>query len=207
MESVAVQKKEIAEFQDIIKKLEDESKSLHECVKIQRETIKRMGNEIKILHYKFDTVDKDLEDLHIDSDEKRESTAIHEEIIDTLLEEADRKEDSIVCLKEAIISIAEECSSLEESEKSLQETIKIILVDFERSQSSEEVLKEALKRCMEEEERRRESLMCIVCMNIEVRVVFAPCGHLITCSDCSIRMNQCPLCRQSISRKVNIFRQ
>ncbi|KAG8228985.1 hypothetical protein J437_LFUL009544 [Ladona fulva] len=212
--SVAVERKEIPvcqdskeSFEDIIKTLEDENKGLQEHVKTQEGKIRGMENEIKTLNDRFNTVNKDLGELQRVNEKQRESEAINEEIVETLIKETNRKVDSELSLQEAINSITEECSSLKGSEASLQESIKIILDDLERVQNREIVLNETIKRYEDETDRRRESQMCIVCMTTELKVVFIPCGHLVTCSDCSRRVNQCPSCRQHITSRVNIFRQ
>ncbi|KAG8230533.1 hypothetical protein J437_LFUL011535 [Ladona fulva] len=193
--------------EDSIETLEEENKSLHECIKTQEDTIKEMGNERNSLLDRFDSVNKELEELKKVNEKQREYETIHEEIIETIIKETDKKDDSEVSLKEAINSLVEEYSTLRDSEWRLQETIKIILDDLERLQCTEEYLKETIKKQEEEKERAKESLMCIVCLQREFKVVFVPCGHLITCSDCSAQVNQCPLCRQSISSRLDVFRQ
>lgn len=49
------------------------------------------------------------------------------------------------------------------------------------------------------------SMECIVCMSNERDRVFVPCMHVVCCSDCSARMNSCPVCSASyIAMKVFI---
>ena len=56
------------------------------------------------------------------------------------------------------------------------------------------------------EETDDESLQCILCNNHQVNVKFSPCEHKISCSGCYSRMvkNECPVCRSTISRLMNI---
>lgn len=45
---------------------------------------------------------------------------------------------------------------------------------------------------------------CCICMedtNI-VFVIFAPCGHYCSCSDCAKQLKQCPMCRANIAQIV-----
>ena len=44
---------------------------------------------------------------------------------------------------------------------------------------------------------------CIVCMSDTKSIVFAPCGHYVTCASCSSQCNTCVLCRAQISAKVD----
>ena len=51
---------------------------------------------------------------------------------------------------------------------------------------------------------------CIVCVNNSVQVVFDPCGHVIMCWGCIVRLfrdlgsNTCPLCRMVIKRAMRL---
>ena len=56
------------------------------------------------------------------------------------------------------------------------------------------------------EETDDESLQCILCNNHQVNVKFSPCEHKISCSGCYSKMvkNECPVCRSTISRLMNL---
>lgn len=60
---------------------------------------------------------------------------------------------------------------------------------------------------------------CVICLDIEViiindnlfqnitfslqcQIIFVPCGHLCCCSQCSLTVSECPLCRTDIERKI-----
>ncbi|XP_064648999.1 E3 ubiquitin-protein ligase LRSAM1-like [Lineus longissimus] len=45
---------------------------------------------------------------------------------------------------------------------------------------------------------------CVVCMDEESTVVFLNCGHVCTCNQCSLTVNDCPLCRQVISHRIKL---
>lgn len=49
----------------------------------------------------------------------------------------------------------------------------------------------------------RELSLCKMCLDKEVAVVFLPCGHFISCSDCSYAFTLCPVCRMEIKGVVN----
>lgn len=40
--------------------------------------------------------------------------------------------------------------------------------------------------------------VCIVCYENEIKVLLKPCNHLCVCEKCSIRLEECPLCRKGI---------
>ncbi|XP_014254856.1 baculoviral IAP repeat-containing protein 7-B-like isoform X2 [Cimex lectularius] len=66
--------------------------------------------------------------------------------------------------------------------------------------------KENQEISLEEENRKlREARLCKICMDIEVGVVFLPCGHLVTCANCAHSLKDCPLCRQLIKATVRTF--
>ncbi|XP_049819054.1 E3 ubiquitin-protein ligase LRSAM1 isoform X3 [Aethina tumida] len=46
---------------------------------------------------------------------------------------------------------------------------------------------------------------CVVCLDLECNVIFFPCGHLCCCSCCSTSLEECPLCRSQIERKIKVI--
>jgi DNA mismatch repair ATPase MutL len=49
------------------------------------------------------------------------------------------------------------------------------------------------------------SLTCRVCMSESVGVMFAPCGHIVCCVDCSFGVKgKCPVCREHIREGVKV---
>ena len=51
----------------------------------------------------------------------------------------------------------------------------------------------------------RAGKMHVICMSNQVGVVFLPCGHLISCVNCSPKIKDCPFCRQFIKGKVKTY--
>lgn len=39
------------------------------------------------------------------------------------------------------------------------------------------------------------SLMCRICCDKDIEVVFLPCGHIYACEECAERMDACPICK------------
>ncbi|XP_062870226.1 E3 ubiquitin-protein ligase RNF34 [Trichomycterus rosablanca] len=48
--------------------------------------------------------------------------------------------------------------------------------------------------------------MCRICMDAVIDCVLLECGHMITCTNCGKKMNECPICRQYVVRSVHVFR-
>lgn len=46
---------------------------------------------------------------------------------------------------------------------------------------------------------------CVVCMETGAQVIFLPCGHVCCCQVCSDALQNCPLCRASISQRIRLF--
>jgi len=57
---------------------------------------------------------------------------------------------------------------------------------------------EDVEGIIEQNRSLRHNLLCKICMDREVRVVFLPCGHLISCQECSTALRECPVCRGHI---------
>jgi hypothetical protein len=47
---------------------------------------------------------------------------------------------------------------------------------------------------------------CKICHTKDVNILFLPCGHLASCSECSAKTNICCICRTTIKQKVQTFR-
>ena len=43
---------------------------------------------------------------------------------------------------------------------------------------------------------------CVCCMNADVSIAFAPCGHAATCDACASAIQNCCICRSKISARV-----
>lgn len=61
------------------------------------------------------------------------------------------------------------------------------------------------KFCEKFEEKLRDSKMCKMCCINEYNTVFIPCGHIISCIQCSFALNNCPLCRQPINEVMEVY--
>lgn len=47
---------------------------------------------------------------------------------------------------------------------------------------------------------------CVVCMETGAQVIFLPCGHVCCCQVCNDALQNCPLCRSSISQRIRLYR-
>ncbi|GHV49517.1 hypothetical protein AGMMS49579_01450 [Spirochaetia bacterium] len=47
--------------------------------------------------------------------------------------------------------------------------------------------------------------ICKVCLENRIKILFQPCMHAICCIRCSTNIDNCPVCRNVINTKVNIF--
>jgi len=54
-------------------------------------------------------------------------------------------------------------------------------------------------------EKIQDSFTCQCCADSAINTVFIPCGHLVCCSDCSKKVENCPLCRSDISQVQSVF--
>ncbi|KAM7393354.1 hypothetical protein PAMA_008151 [Pampus argenteus] len=46
---------------------------------------------------------------------------------------------------------------------------------------------------------------CVVCMETGAQIIFLPCGHVCCCQVCSDALQNCPLCRSSISQRIRLY--
>ncbi|GFU71737.1 death-associated inhibitor of apoptosis 1 [Trichonephila clavipes] len=50
------------------------------------------------------------------------------------------------------------------------------------------------------------TIICKICMNDEMNVVFQQCSHFISCHICAEKIFDCPLCRNPVIHKIKAFR-
>lgn len=74
---------------------------------------------------------------------------------------------------------------------------------------SDEALEDALAAArfalarMEEERGRRDQ--CVCCMSARKSIVYLPCKHFAMCRRCDDRVDKCPICRQVIKDRLNVY--
>ena len=51
-----------------------------------------------------------------------------------------------------------------------------------------------------------ESEVCKICMDAMIDCVLLECGHMVTCTTCGRRLNECPICRNFVVRVVHTFK-
>ncbi|XP_034453580.1 E3 ubiquitin-protein ligase XIAP [Hippoglossus hippoglossus] len=46
---------------------------------------------------------------------------------------------------------------------------------------------------------------CKICMDRDISIVFIPCGHLVSCAECSKSLSKCPICCGAITQKLKTY--
>lgn len=62
-----------------------------------------------------------------------------------------------------------------------------------------------LQKIIEENRNLKEQKLCKICLDEDVGVLFEPCGHICCCASCAVSIQQCPICRQPISKSVKAY--
>ena len=52
---------------------------------------------------------------------------------------------------------------------------------------------------------RQKRLDCAVCLVNARSSAFMPCGHIVTCKDCTAKVDECPLCKTKVSGRLHVF--
>ncbi|KAH3724440.1 hypothetical protein DPMN_050257 [Dreissena polymorpha] len=60
----------------------------------------------------------------------------------------------------------------------------------------------AVENVLQENEVMRHRIVCTICNKRDRRVVFIPCGHLLTCEVCGQETDTCPACRREVNSRV-----
>lgn len=58
---------------------------------------------------------------------------------------------------------------------------------------------------LEKLRRLQREKQCKICMDRDISIVFIPCGHLVSCKECSVSLTKCPICCGAITQKVKTY--
>ncbi|VDI12465.1 Hypothetical predicted protein [Mytilus galloprovincialis] len=72
------------------------------------------------------------------------------------------------------------------------------VVEIDKTKKAEDDPEELQK----EIEKMKDLYTCKICLDEKVGVTFLPCGHLVTCAQCSPKLRRCPLCRTFIRSTI-----
>jgi hypothetical protein len=63
--------------------------------------------------------------------------------------------------------------------------------------------KEELRKVRDKLEFFGKGITCVVCLVNKVQILIVPCGHVVVCSECSLKLSrECPFCRTKIENKI-----
>ncbi|CAG5992431.1 unnamed protein product [Menidia menidia] len=68
----------------------------------------------------------------------------------------------------------------------------------EQTQEQDEDPLEKLRKLQREKQ-------CKICMDRDICIVFIPCGHLVSCKQCSEALLKCPICCGAITQKIKTY--
>lgn len=54
-------------------------------------------------------------------------------------------------------------------------------------------------------EELKNKCLCLICLDQDKKMLFLPCSHLVTCFQCSMSLQKCPMCRSDIQAKILTF--
>ncbi|WAR07713.1 BIR7A-like protein [Mya arenaria] len=66
-------------------------------------------------------------------------------------------------------------------------------------------LSEVKQKLSDENELLKQQMICKVCMDNDACMVFLPCGHMVTCTECAHALRKCAICRSVIKGTVRTF--
>lgn len=57
---------------------------------------------------------------------------------------------------------------------------------------------------LENEDELDDDQVCKICAGRKISICFVPCGHMCSCDNCSMKVNECPVCRQPIKVRQQV---
>ncbi|KAK0042868.1 E3 ubiquitin-protein ligase XIAP [Biomphalaria pfeifferi] len=61
---------------------------------------------------------------------------------------------------------------------------------------------ETIRRWKHKNDLLLQQTTCKICMDNEVDIVFLPCGHPVSCTECAVALKDCPVCRAHIKGTI-----
>ncbi|XP_014779896.1 E3 ubiquitin-protein ligase RNF34 [Octopus bimaculoides] len=98
--------------------------------------------------------------------------------------------------------------------KELKEILSFHFVDYKGCVEKWELL-DRVRRLWEAQRQQKkdpdspvlnDDEMCKICMDSPIDCVLLECGHMVSCTQCGRKLNECPICRQYVVRAVHIFK-
>jgi baculoviral IAP repeat-containing protein 7/8 len=88
-----------------------------------------------------------------------------------------------------------------------QRSLKAVAADSQSIRSTTDLSRDemVMNQLKEQNNQLRQQTVCKICMDKEVAVLFLPCGHLVSCTDCAAALKDCPVCRNSVRGIVRAF--
>ena len=115
---------------------------------------------------------------------------------DFVKEVLSRFENGDPCKPEAAVP---ESSAQQEPEEANEETAAVEPTPAPKTTSQEET------GSKDESSSLKEALLCKICFDQQMSMVFLPCGHSLSCPSCATALSSCPLCRKEIQATVRAF--
>ncbi|XP_045887027.1 E3 ubiquitin-protein ligase XIAP isoform X2 [Micropterus dolomieu] len=86
-----------------------------------------------------------------------------------------------------------------------QKAIKIGLEDCHIPESDAAKTQEQDEDPLEKLRKLQMEKQCKICMDRDICIVFIPCGHLVSCKECSESLIKCPICCGAIKQKIKTY--
>ena len=116
-------------------------------------------------------------------------------------------------LQEYLDKIEKENEQLKEENEKMEEDKSLLIGYVKKETISMKEMKENLNSIEKENkslkeiiEKNEDQKLCKICLDKEKRILFQPCGHLISCEKCVPSLEKkCPMCRQFINKFVKAY--
>ncbi|CAG2255224.1 BIRC7_8 [Mytilus edulis] len=124
-------------------------------------------------------------------------------VVDRVLKEKGWSSMSSRSLMEEIYKI-EDSGEIPKSQLSVPMTSKFKHSLVSMKKGSNFVPQVDVKKISQENQEMKEQTQCKICCEMPVSIVFLPCGHLSSCSQCAPALKSCPVCRSEIKGSVKV---
>jgi hypothetical protein len=78
-------------------------------------------------------------------------------------------------------------------------------LDFEDGYDEDAQVGKAIEKSLKDSKSVDLNKQCIICYDKKISIAFMPCGHYISCPECSEKIYECPICHVVIETKNKIF--
>ncbi|CAG9322425.1 unnamed protein product [Blepharisma stoltei] len=181
----------LLETEKVLKKVLEQKFELHKRELIKaKENYEKIKTEAENWKSMYEEASEDLQSIQFQLESANNMYVGRIAKLDSEIQELKSKAKSMSCEEEQLNELS--ITEIFELEKNLIDNLIKI----------QSIKEDKLQKKLRE---KNEGPLCVICREKGINIILKPCKHACLCSDCSLNVLNCPMCRANIAIKEKIF--